>query len=851
MIKNRDDFRSNKDSNITMKILPAIFVFAFLPFLSWAQNLSDRYTIYAPQQMNAETLQDFRYLLGKSTGKNWKVQSPKNNTGQGIYLQVYTDNAFTAKESFRIQSNGTDLLTITSSSIEGLTFGFYKYLRQAGFNFFLPGEDYTIVPKTFNPFGKKRNVVDQPFLQIRDFAGTGGFGSGNSDTGQSVEKAWNLWRVRNGFGVAYPLAGHRGENFILENKPVLQKHPQWLVSPLTGNDYKDQGIKLNYLNKDAVNFYTDWTIQSLIQSKAALPPPNHTEFVSIEPSDGGGYPNEKETKKSLPSISDQVYAAANLAAQKLDKLFPTHPNIGVNLYAYSSHAAPPSFPLNPRVFVQLIPYQFQNVAFGPSFIKLWASKAKRFGLYDYYNYTDAQFDLPGGLTIDEAMKRLVHSVKNRSEGTTYETSYSKFATGIPLWVLSRYMADGDADWKLNLETLVRSLYKEAAPKIAGLFQLFYSESSFGPQYMGNAIKLLGEANTLAKDAVVQNRINELKEYLQFVHLVYLSRDAQNATSYQRLLPVAEYAWKIYPQAIVSSYRIMQLVSYAFLNIDKSDKEYALYQKLHVQWFPETERSKATWAKVGQGIPVSEITRNFASLKNSYTVSPLPAGYDLSDVQNLINRSFKPKRTLVFGGSSLVRGYFGVYTDRPTTISIHYKIDGNKPLLTFSSIDRNYSHDTAIVAEKTEGMISIQLPAGETTLFLNAGPGCTYRIQADISQGFYFFDSSPRGKMAFYKKFSDPYEEYTYEASFYPSHFYVPKNVLSVDYRVQSNTLAISNPLGHRINSQMLFATNDDFETRRFLVQPTETGTIWKAVVSGNFNYSFQNIPDRYLLLEEK
>lgn len=831
-----------------MKILQTIFFFAFLPLFSPAQNASGKYSIYAPQQMKTEALQDFRYLLEKSTGKNWQIQSRDKNATQGIVLKLYNDPAFKTKESFRLQSNGTDFLSITSSSVEGLAFGLYKHLRQSGFQFYLPDEAYTIIPKLNNPFGAKKNIVDSPFLQIRDFFGTGGFGSTNPDPGKLVEKAWSLWKLRNGFGAAYSLGGHRGENFIAENKEMLQKHPQWLVSPLTGQ-HSDQGIKLNYLNKEALDFYTDWTIKPFTKTNFVLPPPNHTEFISIEPSDGGGYLSANQTNKSVPSVSDQVYTAANIAAQKLDKLFPGHPNIGVNLYAYGSHAAPPSFPLHPRVFVQLIPYQFQNIAFGPSFIKLWASKVKRFGIYDYYNYPDAQYDLPGGMAIETAMKRLVHSVRNGSEGTTYETSYSKFATGIPLWILGRYMADGEADWKKNLESLASSLYKGASPKIVELFHLFYNQSSFGPQYMGNAAKLLNEGMAATKDGLVQQRLNELKQYLQFVHLVYQSRDVKNGTVYQRLLPVAEYAWKIYPQKIVHSYRIMQLVSYAFLNIDKKDKEFALYQKLHAEWFPETERSKTAWIKIPQNVTATE--KNFDALQKSYKVSLPPLVYHFSEIQKLVENSFVPQKTMVLGGSSLVRGYFGVYTNKPTTLTIRYKIDGPKPSFTLSSIDQKYMNDTVIVATKASGMVTIKLPAGETTIFLNAGNESSYRIQADIGQGFYFFDGAPRGKMAFYKNFSDPYEQYTYQSAVYPSHLFIPKSVSSVDYKVQVNALKITSPSGSKINSELLSTEDGSFETRRFVVPPGETGKIWKAEVSGNFNYAFLTIPDRYLLLKEK
>ena len=171
----------------------------------------------------------------------------------------------------------------------------------------------------------------------------------------------------------------------------------------------------------------------------------------------------------------------------------------MNIYAYSSHAEPPSFPLHPRVFVQLIPYQFQSVAYGPSFIKLWSSKTKRFGIYDYFKYADAQFDMPGGQTIEDAMNRLVSSVKAGSEGTSYETSFSKFSTGIPLWVLGRYMTDGDADWKKNLATFTNDLYQNASEPVSDLFRLFYDELNFTPSLMGSAVSLLDKTDKAAAD----------------------------------------------------------------------------------------------------------------------------------------------------------------------------------------------------------------------------------------------------------------------------------------------------------------------------------------------------------------
>jgi type IV secretory pathway component VirB8 len=826
--------------------------FSFLFFLN-NQDLEAQ-TLYAPQSIEKGTLQDFIFLLNKATGQSWQLKDSEKPGKRGIYLETATDKAFTTKESFRLQSNGRDQLVITSSSVEGLVFGFYKHLRNLGFKFYEPDELYSIYPKLQHPYGEKQNKTDQPFLQVRDFFGTGGFGSSQPDPEFKAKKAWDRWKLRNGFGASYQLGGHNGENFILDNYELLFTKPEWLAKPLTGNKHKDLLTKINYLNKDALEFYVNWSLKPLTQKGFELPPPNHTIYISMEPSDGGGFLNELpgNAGKSLPSISDQVYKAANRAAELLEKRFPNHPNIRVNLYAYSSHAAPPSFPLHPRVFVQLIPYQFQSIAFGPSFIKLWAAKVRHFALYDYFRYPDIQNDLPGGLTIGEVMKRLKHSVRNGSEGTFFETSYSKFSTGIPLWLIGRYMADGNAQWEKNLYQLTADLYGNAAPKMLSLFHLFYSEPNFTQELIGNAAVLIKDADALSTSESIRQRINELKLYLNYIDLVYQSRDLKKGKLYQRLLPLVEYAWKLFPDKIIHSYRIMQLVSYAFLNNDPSDREHLIYQQLHNDWFPDTERSKSAWNRIVQNISSKERENNFQELLKNYKPSTQMPSYYLKDMATIAkSQELKPKKQLIFGASSVTRGYVGIYTDKPAILSFKYQINGPQPQLRISSVDNDYLNDTAIVITKSFGTVDIRIPLGETTLFLNAGDDCSYRVELNLSAGMFYFDGSPRGTMAFYKNFTAPYEQYTYDASFYPSHIFIPGNISTINYRVQLNMLSITSPTGRKIDPELISKETGGVEFRKFSIQSNEGGKIWKTQVAGNFNYNFMNIPDRYLLLEKR
>lgn len=825
------------------------FILMLNSYIHVAAQNTTTYQFYSPNDVAAGTQNDIIDLLQKATAAKWQKVNFEKEVSKGVILQIVNHPSFKMKESFRLQSDGSSLLIISSSSGEGLLFGIYKHLRNLGFRFYLPGELYSIIPKITNPFGSKKDVIDQPFAQIRDFGGTGGFGTDNPDPGKTVEKTWNLWRDRNGFGAAYQLAGHRGEDFILENKKILKEHPDWLASPLTGNDFEDQGIKLNYFNKEALDFYVNWTIDRFTKKNYQPQPPNFTELVSIEPADGGGF--LPRWKGKAMSASDQVYTAANVAAQKLDKLFPNHPNIGVNVYAYSSHAAPPSFALHPRVFVQLVPYQFQNIAYGPSFIKMWSEKAKRFGIYDYFKYADASWDLPGGMSMEETMQRLVHSIKSGSEGTMYETSYSKFSTGIPFWVMIRYLADGDRNWEKNLQQLTADLYQSSSPPMSKLFQLFYSEVNFSKDHLANAASYIEQASKAASDATVQKRLMELKQYLYFAHLVYQSREMANGSLKDRTIPVADYAWKIYKTGIVHSYRIMQLVAYNFLNYDQSKPEYNEYYQLHLKWFPETEKIKTDWYKRPQSQNETEIENNFKLVQKLYQ-KPLESNtYSMEEVAMVIETNYKPKREMIIGGNYSLRGSFAVYSGKKTELKINYKLTGSAtPQLTISGIDNTYEQSISYTLDKAEGNLTIPLPAGETKLFLSADNGTYFRLKVNINEGLIFFNGSPRGILAFYNNFSDPTDSYIYDPAHYPSYIYVPKNTASLNYKVQLNALKLSSS-GKEFPSKLLQTENAGFETRQIIVPKEETGKIWKAVIGNNYNYNMINIPDRYFLLEPK
>jgi len=829
------------------------FLLFFLFLITLACSGQENNLITFPQAFPKEVVDDIQSLLQASTRQQWSVQQDKPSD-KGVILLINLSLNYKTGESCQINSDGSSYVKFEAPTTNGLIYGAYKYLRDLGFKFYLPDSLYTVIPPLKSVF-KKASTMETPFLRIRDFFGTGGFGSGKTDPGRNVEKSWRLWKWRNGFGAEFILAGHVGENFNLANAKELAANPDWTATPIMKNGKVDVSTKVNYYNDKAVDFFTDWVIKKYTDKNYKAPPPYIRDMVSIEPSDGAGYVTNPPNGSDLKTISDQVFYSANVAAKKLDQLFPNQPNIGVNLYAYSTHADVPDFSLNPRVFVQIIPYQFQNIAYGPAFIQRWSKKVKRFGLYDYFKYPDSYWDMPGGYNIDQLMKRAINAAEAGSEGTSYESSYSKFATAIPLWVLCQYMCNGDDKWQKNYDELIRALYGDAAPSLKKLFDIFYFQGQFVPADLDESMDLIEEAQKSNTDPQVSLRINELKLYLGYVSTYLQSQDLANGDLEQRMMPVEKMAWTLYQTKIIDSYRIMQLASYSFLNAKTTDKTQAdRYHKLHLVTFPESNDPDVVWKKdyrYSSNETDKLVVRKNISKKEKTTLSnKIASPVSVTDQIAEAKKTYQSNRSITLQGNSLNRGYFNLFSEKTGSVVINWSLTNSKgqaPTATISGTDKNYKAVYDYPLQGSSGKFSVSIPAGESYFFVNASPNTVYTLQLQPNDAFCYFDGSPRGKMNFLNDKGAP----SSDPAYFPSYIYIPKNIMEVQYRVQVNALKISTPDGNPIATTLISTSPGGFELRSFEVPPGLSGKFWTAAVSGNYNYQFVNIPDRYFLLTKK
>ena len=95
---------------------------------------------------------------------------------------------------------------------------------------------------------------------------------------------------------------------------------------------------------------------------------------------------------------DAIFGMANEVAQMLQQEFPGKM---VGLYAYNWHSDPPSFELEPNVYVQLTMGFIKGKYTLDELFELWPRQAKNLGFYDYYSVWRWDFDRwPGGRIAD-------------------------------------------------------------------------------------------------------------------------------------------------------------------------------------------------------------------------------------------------------------------------------------------------------------------------------------------------------------------------------------------------------------------------------------------------------------------
>jgi hypothetical protein len=466
--------------------------------------------------------------LSRITGARFEVQA--GDGSRGIVLGTLAEftqphltkaleirNTYDGKEAFAIRTERERVLLIGATAL-GASHAALRFLECLGCRWFFPAKEWEIVP-TRATLIVRLSETDRPALLSRSIWYTYAVFDGGAAIkllgvipeyrNRSVRE-YDAWGRHNRMASSLRIqCGHAWQSIIGQNKKTMAAHPEYLAL-VKG---KRQGEQLCVSNPQVRRLATQWALDRLKRQPAE-------DMVSMETSDGGGHCECEECRK-LGSISDRVFGLANEVARVVAM---ERPGKMVGMLAYGDHCEPPSFALEPNVYVQPTAGFITGKYTFPELMELWPKRCKNVGFYEYLSEWLWDFDqVPGGrgANLKYLRERVPRYIQLGAKALDCESSNSWGVHGRGYYVANRLMWNP----KVDVDALLADFYQQAFGPAAAVMKRYYERLDPGndplvsQHLVALALRDLEEASKLASDRPdVLARLDRLKQYQHYVRL---------------------------------------------------------------------------------------------------------------------------------------------------------------------------------------------------------------------------------------------------------------------------------------------------------------------------------------------
>ena len=521
-----------------------------------------------------ESISDVFHLLNQAMEERVKWDSNHSqfisNAGTIQLSIIQQANNELGTQGFQIVTSSESAIRIEANTYDALSYGLYHYLELLGFRFYMPGETWTIIPELNSMIVEMDSLELVPAFKLRDFFGTYGFTSATfSDPTRKAKHDWAVWKRRNKFGSEYDIRGHSGRAFNEANQEVLKAHPEYLS---TKNNRFNKNAKLNTANEDAVSLFVNYNLIQAQKENEKKKYPGKTT-VSVEPSDGGGYCKTPECL-AIGNVSDQIFYLANESAKALSS---NGFDAQVNLYAYGEHAKIPSFELEENVHVQIIPYLYQTKYDPLTMIDEWTDVHSNTSIYDYWKMPLQSYNTPTFPFLDEVPQKLKYWHKQKLQGYMLETTYSKGASGLSLYLAAQLSWDIEANVDSIFEEFLQLSFQEASEPMRNMF-ILWNDEYHKSKGVAQSVAYLDKASAQSTNEHIDGRLNELKLYVLYLNSLSETIDASklggSTEIFKRHLSLI---WSLRPFGVVHSEamheRAMLKLAKKFTSFDRKHWSY--------------------------------------------------------------------------------------------------------------------------------------------------------------------------------------------------------------------------------------------------------------------------------------
>lgn len=416
---------------------------------------------------------------------------------------------YDGKEAFVIRSEENRLRLIGATDL-GASHAAFRLLEQLGCRWFFPAREWEVVPATPD-LRVALDLADRPRILVRRiWYGYGLFSDRGHPRGGSAQKDYDAWARHNLMAGSFRVhAGHAWQAIMADHKQAFAEHPEYRA--LVKGERR--GEQLCVSNPDVQRLAVAWALKTFEKDPAR-------EMVSMECADGDGQCECPDCAK-LGSVSDRVFGLANLVARAVAQ---KHPGKLVGCLAYNQHSEPPSFALEPNVYVQLTAGFIRGRYTHDALLELWPKVCANLGFYEYFSVWLWDFDnLPGGngANLTRTKTMLGRYAKAGATSLDAESGNNWGVHGRGYYIANRLLWNPDADTDAPLA----DFYAQAFGPAAAAMRRYYERTApdgtplMSRGLVGESFRDVEEAARLAQGRPdVLARLDQLKHYLRYVHL---------------------------------------------------------------------------------------------------------------------------------------------------------------------------------------------------------------------------------------------------------------------------------------------------------------------------------------------
>jgi len=461
-----------------------------------------------------QTAAELAEYLSRITGDKFPVNI--GDGAQGIVLGTLADfpdpalarpleirNTYDGKEAYAIRTEPKRVRLIGATDI-GASHAAFRLLESVGCRWLFPAKEWEVVPSK-PTLTVALDETDRPAILARRI--WWGYGFFDFDRGL---KEYQAWARHNRMAASFTVScGHAWQTVIANNQKTFDAHPEYLAL-VKG---KRQGPQFCVGRPEVRKLAEEFALDQFQREPAR-------DMVSLETSDGDGH-CECDACKRLGSISDRVFGLANEVAREVAK---HHPGKMIGLYAYNDHCEPPSFPLEPNVYVQSTAGFIRGRYTFDELTELWPKRCRNMGFYEYFSVWLWDFDMPArgrGANLAYIAKQIPRYFQHGATSVDCESGNNWGVHGLGYYVANRLMWDP----KANVEALLADFFQQAFGPAQNAMRRYYerldpgNEPLVSEHLLGLALRDLAEAATLAKDRPdVLARLDQLKQYQHYVRL---------------------------------------------------------------------------------------------------------------------------------------------------------------------------------------------------------------------------------------------------------------------------------------------------------------------------------------------